>query len=125
MKLDFVGWGVTLTRACSLKHSIRLLQFMDGGFMPASKIKKSARQQSQVERTAANFEPLFKSLAAIKQTMGIAPTVIGAQLRAAHQTMADHRHSEAEKATSNFNKLTSSMDEARALLKNKKPWGRA
>ena len=93
--------------------------------MSASKIKKPARQQSPAERTAAKFEPLFKSLAATKQTMGIAPTLIGAQLGAAHQTMADHRRSEAEKAAANFNKLSSIMDDAHSLLRNRKPWGRA
>jgi hypothetical protein len=93
--------------------------------MPASKIKKPARQQTPAERTAAKFEPLFKSLAATKQMMGIAPTVIGAQLGAAHQAMADHRHNEAEKATANFNKLTNIMDDAHALFKNRKHGGRA
>lgn len=40
-------------------------------------VKKTKRHQSQAEKSAANFEPLFKSLAATRALMGIPSKELG------------------------------------------------
>lgn len=81
--------------------------------MPAPKIKKPIRHQSHAEKTPADFEPIFKSLAASKAIMGIAPKLVGAKL------VVDHRHSQAEQAAADFEKLAGGLNAARSLLKNR------
>ena len=81
--------------------------------MQSQKIKKPAPHRSHAEKVAADFEPIFKSLAASKAIMGIAPKLVGAKL------VVEHRHSRAEQAAADFKKLSGDLNAARSLLKNK------
>lgn len=88
-----------------------------------AKIKKITPHRNQAERSAANFEPIFKSLAASAAIMksmktGRPAKLVGAQLGA--QMGAAHQ---AEKGAASFEKLSGILDSAHSCLKNKKNGG--
>lgn len=87
--------------------------------MSSSNIKKPAPCRNHAEKLAADFEPIFKSLAASKVIMGIAPKLVGAQLVDTNRLVVAHRSSQAQKAAADFKKLTGHLNAARSHLKNR------